>query len=109
MAQLDTRIAIVIMSPSSRNQFGEFVPGSETSYPVWADVTSAGSSETETTGGQILSAGMNVTVRWFRELATAPINNVHIIDDLGQRWDTDGIGASNERRRFLGMQVFRVE
>ena len=106
---LDRRITVNIAAEGTRDEHGEYVPGPVTSYPVWADVTGAGSTETDTTGGVLVSQGMNVTVRWFRELAVAPINRVHIVDDLGQRWDTDGIAESNERRRFLGMLVFRVE
>ena len=107
---LDTRITIVIAEDGHRNQYGEYIePGNPVSYPVWADSSSGGSTEFFATGGSDIRAGMSVTVRWFRELALAPIRLVHIIDSLGQRWEVDSIGASDQRRRWLGMYAYRFE
>ena len=107
---LDTRLVITISSEGSRNQYGEYVPGDDpVEYPVWADVSSGGSSEFVQTGGSDIRAGMAVTVRWFRQLALAPIRLVFITDALGQRWEVDNIGASDQRRRWLGMSAYRYE
>ena len=107
---LDTRLVITIDSDGYRNEFGEYVEGDDpVDYPVWADVTSGGASEFFATGGSDIRAGMAVTVRWFRELALAPIRLVFITDSLGQRWEVDNIGASDQRRRWLGMSAYRFE
>ena len=38
----DTRITILIQSEGTRNQFGEYIPGPETAYRVWADESRRG-------------------------------------------------------------------
>ena len=51
---------------------GEYIPGPETDYEVWADESGAGSIDTPTVGGLVLTSGRTFLVRWFRELAVAP-------------------------------------
>ena len=87
------------------------MPASDpTLYPVWADTGGVGISDTVSTGGVEGIRGMAATVRWFRQLAIAPNRLVHIIDGLQHlRWEVDNINTSDQRRRWIGMYVFRLE
>ena len=107
---LDTRITIEIAAEGHRNQFGEYVPpGNPTLYPVWADTGGVGISDTVSTGGVEGIRGMAATVRWFRELVIAPNRLVHVIDAFNLRWEVDNINTSDQRRRWIGMYLFRLD
>ena len=90
-----------------RNDFGEFEPGAITEYPVWADQAGAGSVDTETSAGIVITAARTYTVRWFEELITATIPNVAIVDDLGHTWNADSVSESNARRRYISISAVR--
>ena len=67
----------------------------------------AGSVDTETQGGIVITAARTYTVRWFEELITATIPNVSIIDELGHAWNADSVSESNARRRFISISAVR--
>ena len=97
----DTIITIHIEALGMRDEHGEYVPGPVTDYEVWADETGAGSIDTPTVGGLIVTAGRTFLVRWFRELAVTFDPFVTITDNLGQTWYSDGISVSDARQRFI--------
>ena len=104
----DTRITIQIQAEGYRNEFGEYQEGAVTDYSVWADESGAGSIDSPTEGGLIVTSGRTFLVRWFRELAVAPESFVKITDNLGQSWYSDGISLSDARRRFIVINAARV-
>ena len=87
---------------------GEYIPGPETDYEVWCDESGAGSIDTPSVGGLVLTSGRTFLVRWFRELALAPESFVSITDNLGQNWYSDGISVSDARQRFIVINAGRV-
>ena len=103
----DRIITILIQAAGTRDEHGEYTPGPETPYEVWADETGAGSSDTLTIGGAIITSGRTFLVRWFRELAVAPESFVFVMDSLGQRWYTDGINESDARQRYIVISSLR--
>ena len=105
---LDRRITIQIEEFGTRNQNGEYIPGPVTNYPVWAERRAAGSSDHATGGGFITVSAQNYGVRWFRDLELADIALVMIEDEFGQIWDADSIQPNDARRRFINIQVLRV-
>ena len=105
---LDRRIRIDIEAPGTRDQMGNYIPGPVTSYPVWAERRSAGSNDSATAGGFITVSAQNYNVRWFRELETANLALVSVVDEFDQTWDADSIASDDARRRLITLQVLRV-
>ena len=106
----DTIITILIQEPGTRNDHGEYVPGKEIPYEVWADQSGAGSSDQLVGGaGTVVVSGRTFFVRWFEELALAPETFVFVVDDLGQRWYSDGISVSDARQRAIVIAGLRVQ
>ena len=98
---LDTRITIRIEALGTRDQTGEYVPGAETTYPVWADeMKSRDDDHIETAGARTIQI-RHFRVRYFRALATANVALVSLTDSLGLEWNPDSIDLSDERRRFI--------
>ena len=90
---LDRRIVISIEAEGSHDDLGEFVAGPVTSYPVWAERSSAGAVDVEVESGERVVLARNYTVRWFQELqdeVDAP-DRVSIIDDHNIVWNVESI------------------
>ncbi len=94
-------------APSTVNEFGEPAPGPITDYQLWAEQRGAGSSDAETEGGLLVTAARSYTVRWFEALARASIAEISVIDEFGFTWEATGIGESDARRRYIGIEVVR--
>ena len=103
----DTRIRIDIQALGHRDEFGEYVDGPTTSYNVWADESGAGSGDTPTGGGLIVTSGRTFVVRWFRALDVAIEPLVTVVDNVGLRWYSDGISKSDARKRFIVVNAMR--
>lgn len=104
---LDRRITVKISGEGFRDEHGEYQPGPVTDYPLWADQAGAGSVDTETSAGIVITAARTYTVRWFEELISATIPNVAIVDDLGHTWNADSVSESNARRRYISISAVR--
>ena len=106
---LDRRITVRIGDGAgTRNQFGEFMPGDFTDYPLWAEQRGAGSADAETAGGTVVQAARGYTVRWFQELAVANIVFVTVIDEDGFNWNAENISESDARRRLIYIEAIRA-
>ena len=68
---LDRRITIRIRAGQTTNIFGEPIESEYTEFDVWAEQTGAGSADTPTQGGIIVSAARNYVVRFFVALVYA--------------------------------------
>ena len=104
----DTIITINIGSLGDYDEHGEYQPGPVTSYEVWADESGAGSIDTPSVGGAVITAGRTFLVRWFQELAVTLDTFITITDNLGQTWYSDGISVSDARQRFIVINAGRV-
>ena len=104
---LDRRITIRILPEQTRNTFGEDVEGVPAEFAVWAEQTGAGSADTATPGGLIVSAARNYVVRWFMQLVHANIAYVSVRDADGNIWDAENIGESDARRRLIFIECIR--
>ena len=105
----DTIITIEIETAGTFDNAGEYTPGPATPYEVWADQSGAGSSDALATGGTVVVSGRTFLVRWFRELAVAPESFVFVVDDLNQRWYSDGINVSDARQRYIVISGLRIQ
>ena len=98
---LDTPITIRLEAIGDRNEHGEYVRGPVTEYPVWADQTNSGSTDTVTTGGTVVVEVRTFTVRWFQALADHRTDLITLNDADGNRWDIESVGIGRDRRRAL--------
>ena len=91
------------------NQSGEYVKDWRMigGSPIWAQQNAAGSSDAETSGGIVVQAVRNYTVRWRADLFDVLPSKLRIIDDLGDVWNVDGVSEGDQRRRVIGIQCLR--
>ena len=75
--------------------------------PVWAQQNSAGASDVETSGGILVQAARNYTIRWRSDLFDISPAKLRIIDALGHVWNVDSVAESDHRRRIIGIQCLR--
>ena len=108
---LDSRITVGIKAEGTRDDQGRYVPGAVTGYGVWADERNAGSTDEETSAGVVVREIRTFMVRYFRELAVAPISRVSVTrtedDGSTSTWNPLNIARSNERRRFITIECVR--
>ena len=102
---LDRRITVRIgVAGSGRDVFGEDVETTEyTDYPLWAERAGAGSIDQSTGGGVIVLAARRYTVRYFKELALANIQDVGVIDEFGHATGTPRTSTESDARRRLDL------
>ena len=86
---------------------GDYIDGPTASYPVWAEQRAAGSSDTATSGGTVITSVRNYSVRWFHALAVSVIAFVSIEDEDGLIWDADDVSLSDARRRVITISALR--
>ena len=87
---------------------GDYIPGPIANYPVWAEQRAAGSSDTPTSGGTVITNVRTYSVRWFQQLAVSVIAFVSIEDEDGFVWDADDVALSDARRRVITISALRV-
>ena len=115
---LDRRIVIHIEAPGHRASAeeaamdpdlapGDYIPGPITDYPVWAERRAAGSQDTPTVGGQVVTSVVTYTVRWFLELELANIVYVNVTDENNTYWDGDTVSPGDARRRLITITCLR--
>ena len=96
---LDRPITVGIRGADDHNAAGQFVPGVVVEYPVFATVLPGGARNT---------ADRIFRIRWFEELAVAPVTSVSIVaDELGLPYNvghvSEYVGRFGDlRRRWLG-------
>jgi len=110
---LDTQITIGIEAEGTRDDQGRYVPGPETSYPVWADERNAGSTDEETPAGVVVREIRTFMCRYFQELQIAPVSRISVtkLEDDGSTtstWNLLNKAESSERRRFITLECVRT-
>lgn len=104
---LDTPITIHLEAIGHRDNAGEYVHGPVTDYPLWADQRGAGSVDTLTSSGTVVTEVRTFGVRWFRELEIHRTDLITLTDGEGSEWDIESIASSDERRRSIQMTCTR--
>ena len=79
---LDRPITIGIRGPDDTNAAGQFVPGAVELYPVFATALDISVQRVLETGGARLDSDRVFRVRWFEELAIAPVTSIELADEL---------------------------
>ena len=109
---LDRPITITIRGPDDFNQAGQFVPGEAVEYPLFATAVDISVERLLMTGGARLDADHVFRVRWFEELAIAPVTSVAVVDDFGLSYTVTNVGEyvgrfGEMRRRFMDLECTR--
>ena len=114
---LDRPIVIGIRGPDSFNDAGQFMAGPRTDYPVFATVVDLTATRNIEPGGARLQIDRIYRVRWFEELALAPITSVEVTSELGHHFGPTSVGSISEyvgrfqdmRRRWLDITIIRAQ
>ena len=70
---LDRPITVGVRGADNYNDAGQFVPGVAVEYPVWATAIDISVQRVLEAGGARLDSDRVFRVRWFSELALAPV------------------------------------
>ena len=109
---LDRPIIIGIRGPSDFNDAGQHIPGVLTEYPAWASPIDISVSRNLEVGGARLESDRVLRVRWFEELALAPVTSIELTDELALAYTvtkvSEYVGRFGEiRRRWLDLECSR--
>ena len=109
---LDRPITATIRGADDYNQAGQFVPGLAVEYPIYATAIDISVSRQLEVGGARLDSDRVFRVRWFEELALAPVTSVAVIDELALAYTVthveEYVGRFGEqRRRWLDISCSR--
>ena len=109
---LDRLLSVGVRGIDDWNDAGILVPGPVTEYPIWATPLDISVTRNLETGGARLKSDRVFRVRWFPELAIAPVTSVSIIDELGQTYTVTKIEEfvgpyCDLRRRWLTLECTR--
>ena len=109
---LDRPVTITITGPGDFNQAGQFVPGDAVEYPVFATALDISVQRVLETGGARLDSDRVLRVRWFEELAVAPVTNVSVTDELALTYTVTNVSEyagrfGDLRRRWLDLELSR--
>ena len=109
---LDRPITIGIRGPDDTNAAGQFVPGVEVDYEVFATAIDISVSRVLETGGARLDSDRVFRIRWFEEAAIAPPTSISVTDELALSYTVTNVGEyvgrfSDHRRRWLDIECSR--
>ena len=109
---LDRPITIGVRGEDGFNQAGQFVPGAVTEYPIFATAIDISVERVLMTGGARLDSDRVFRVRWFEELALAPVTSVSVTDELALSYTVTNVSEyvgryGDLRRRWLDIECTR--
>ena len=109
---LDRLLSVGIRGIDDHNDAGIFVAGPVTEYPIWATPIDISVTRNLETGGARLEADRIFRVRWFEELALAPVTSIFLTDELALTYTVthveEYVGRFGEqRRRWLDIECTR--
>ena len=109
---LDRPITVTIRGADDTNAAGQFVPGVAVEYPIFATAIDISVTRNLEIGGARLDADRVFRVRWFEELALAPVTSVAIIDELALAYTVTNVSEyvgrfGEQRRRWLDIECSR--
>ena len=109
---LDRPIIIGIRGAGDYNDAGQFVPGETVEYPAFATALDISVQRILETGGARLDSDRVLRVRWFSELALAPVTSVSVTDELALTYTVTAVSEyvgrfGEQRRRWLDLELSR--
>ena len=109
---LDRPITIGVRGEDDFNQAGQLVPGETVNYPVFATAIDISVERVLMTGGARLDSDRVFRVRWFEELALAPVTSVSVTDELALSYTVTNVSEyvgryGDLRRRWLDIECTR--
>ena len=109
---LDRPITIGIRGADDFNAAGQHVPGPLTSYPVFATAVDISVTRILETGGARLDSDRVFRVRWFEELALAPVTSIELTDEFALAYTITNVSEyvgkfGDHRRRWLDVECSR--
>ena len=109
---LDRPITVGIPSPGDFNDMGIYEPGAVVDYPVFATALDISVLRQLESGGARLDSDRVFRVRWFRELAVAPVTGLALTDELALTYTVtrveEYVGRFGDiRRRWLDIECSR--
>ena len=111
---LDRPITVGIRGADDFNDAGQFVAGPLTEYPVFATVVDLTDVRNLNTGGDLarLQALRVFRVRWFEQLALAPVTSIELADELALQYRVTNVSEyvgrfQDMRRRWLDIECTR--
>ena len=109
---LDRPITVSIRGTDDYNAAGQFVPGIAQPYSVGATVLDLTNERDILPGGARNTADRVFRIRWFPQLATAPITSVSLTDELGLTYHVGRVAEytgrySDQRHRWLDVECTR--
>ena len=116
---LDREITVYLQQPGYRDQHGEYVVGTRSTLPMWAERVDLEYADTPLPGGRRDTIRRQYRVRWVHELAFASPSRVTVSDgtsdhssltpiliELGVDGITEVTGKfGKQRRRFLNLDL----
>ena len=115
MPALDRQISIVYAAPGTFDEHGEYVPGADRRFNVWAQLRSQTGTDGPTVAGQRATGTKTYRVRWFSVIADVQSQYLTVYDGTldGQRaiveWNVTDFrevaGNFTMRRRFFDLDV----
>ena len=103
MASLDRIIDVDVQAPGAFVS-GVYVPGPVTTYRVWAERLSVGSTDIEERQGTRIETVVRWRIRWRVEIARADVDRVAVRAEE-RSWNVEGVSESDERKRYLFIQA----
>ena len=109
---LDRPITIGVRGPDDFNQAGQLVPGVLVEYPVFATALDISVQRVLETGGARLDSDRVFRVRYFEELALAPVTSIELTDELALSYTVTNVSEyvgrfGDLRRRWLDLECSR--
>ena len=109
---LDRPITIGIRGPDDTNAAGQHVPGVVEPYGIFATAIDISVTRNLETGGARLEADRVFRVRWFEELALAPVTSIELTDELALKYTITNVAEfvgkfGDLRRRWLDIECSR--
>ena len=109
---LDRPVVVGIRGMDDYNDAGQFVPGVPVLYPVFATAIDISVARTLETGGARLDSDRVFRVRWFEELALAPVTSIELTDELALSYTVTNVSEyvgrfGDMRRRWLDLECSR--
>ena len=109
---LDRPITVGIRGADDFDASGQFQPGPVTEYPVYATALDISVQRNLSVAGARLDSDRVLRVRWFEELALAPVTSIELADELGLSYRVTNVAEyvgrfGEQRRRWLDIECTR--
>ena len=109
---LDRPIRVGVRGTDDFNDAGQLVPGVVTEYSVGATVLDLTNERDILPGGARNTADRIFRIRWFPQLAVAPVTSISLTDELALLYNVGHVSEftgrySDQRHRWLDIECTR--